>query len=241
MAGPVNRKWEWVILPGNLNVILYFDGSDCLFYWGCRERQRQSRGGSTEILMAIQIKNSNAEIFIRRHGPLPVSNQAGWVEKMDESALGDSNLLDRAEVFYVLGKWRTREEFNELLELQDLRDGDLSVAPSETHSGNDSNGMGARGIMDRQPIRQDVIMASEIDCRKLRAFIARNGPILASDKVGWVHKIDQDFPDGLLLLDRAREFFVFPTWHSREEFLERLEADAPDIQAATPDSPARPS
>jgi len=192
--------------------------------------------------MTIQISNTSAEVFIRRHGPLPVSDRAGWVEKMDESALGCSNLLDRAEVFYVLGQWRSRQEFNQLLEEQRGPDEHaMVVLPGGKcyFADGDSDFPRTQELTKSQPPRQDVIMASGINFQKLRAFIAQNGPILASDKVGWVHKIDQDFPDGFLLLDRAREFFVFPTWLSRQEFLKRLETDVPDLPAAIPDPPAR--
>src|SRR5580704_10569347 len=78
----------------------------------------------------VEISNHSAELFVKRHGPLPVCNAAGWVEKLDASSLGESRLLDRAEVFYVLGKWRTREEFNELLREQQAPDNFPAVALS---------------------------------------------------------------------------------------------------------------
>lgn len=70
-------------------------------------------------------------------------------------------------------------------------------------------------------------MTSRIDRQKLRDLIRQNGPILASDKSGRVHRIDRDFADDLLLLDRVRDFFVFSTWYGRDKFLELLDANSP--------------
>jgi hypothetical protein len=199
--------------------------------------------------MMIEIRNDSAELFIKRHGPLPVCDRMGRVERMDTFSLDGLNVPGRAEIFYVLGRWRSREEFGQLLDQEQRRD---ALAREDARAAVAANGEALfdfsaanrrmeafhswpPAVTEDQGVAQDTIMASEIDYRKLRAFIMHNGPILASDKAGWVHKIDQDFPEGLLLLDRAREFFVFPTWHSRDEFIERLETDVPDGAAIPPD------